>query len=58
MLLLLKERQRRLFLTNEAKTTGFGGIRAVNRISGVFRPKAEAYMKIGEAVPSNDSFCQ
>jgi len=34
---LLDERQRRLYLANEAKAIGYGGISQVSRISGVSR---------------------
>jgi len=37
MLPLLNERQRRLYLANEAKAIGYGGISQVSRISGVSR---------------------
>ena len=37
MLPLLDERQRRLYLANEAKSIGYGGISQVSRISGVSR---------------------
>jgi hypothetical protein len=37
MLPLLDERQRRLYLANEAKAIGYGGISQVSRISGVSR---------------------
>jgi DNA-binding MurR/RpiR family transcriptional regulator len=34
---LLNERQRRLYLANEAKAIGRGGIQEVNKVSGVSR---------------------
>ncbi|MCL2135195.1 MAG: ISAzo13 family transposase, partial [Candidatus Bathyarchaeota archaeon] len=34
---LLNERQRRLYLANEAKTIGHGGITQVSKISGISR---------------------
>ena len=34
---LLNERQSRLYLANEAKTIGYGGISQVSKISGVSR---------------------
>lgn len=37
MLPLLDERQRRLYLANEAKAIGYGGISQVSRISGISR---------------------
>jgi len=37
MLPLLDERQRRLYLANEAKSIGYGGISQVSRISGISR---------------------
>jgi len=37
MLPLLDERQRRLYLANEAKALGYGGITQVSRVSGVSR---------------------
>jgi transposase len=36
-LALLNERQRRLYLANEAKALGYGGISQVSRVSGVSR---------------------
>ena len=37
MLPLLDERQRRLYLANEARAIGYGGISQVSRISGISR---------------------
>ena len=37
MLPLLDERQRRLYLANEAKAIGYGGISQVSRVSGISR---------------------
>ena len=37
MLPMLNERQRRLYLANEAKAIGYGGISQVSQVSGVSR---------------------
>ena len=44
MLPLLDERQRRLYLANEAKAIGYGGITQVSRVSGVSRVTITAGM--------------
>ncbi|GHU15543.1 hypothetical protein FACS189449_13220 [Alphaproteobacteria bacterium] len=45
MLELLDERERRLFLANEAIAYGYGGISAISRISGVSRTTITAGIK-------------
>ena len=45
MLSLLDERQKRLYLANEAKALGYGGISAIHEITGISRVTLTAGMK-------------
>lgn len=52
MIPLLDERQRRLFLANEAKSYGYGGVSEVSRISGFSRTTITVGIKELESEPS------